>query len=207
MPSKLLHIGKVKLAAFSSLAAARKVLLSGEAATSLAAYLAARTVREKKTIRFICGDNRFDTYRVARYAKQMGMRPEDALRSILIARAFTAYQMTELVDRLDCARAGELVVISGPCSTFFDEDLSIVDAARLFYRMLWRITGLARSGMSLLLVQGQIPQNTRRSYFMKDLCRSCDVVLRLAGQYSFTLEHRRRVRLPQLAAIDQRLCD
>src|SRR3712207_7575481 len=48
---------------------------------------------------------------------------------------------------------GGLVVVSGPCATFLDEDVPIVDAARLFYRMLWRMAELAKEGMTLLLAQ------------------------------------------------------
>jgi hypothetical protein len=188
--------------AFASLAPARKVLLFGHGGYRLATYVIARAACERRQVRFICGDNRFNPYAVSRFAKSRGVRPEAALRSVLIARAFTAYQLSELVNRLDPSTT-DLVVISGPCSSFFDEDVSIADAARLFYRVLWRTLELANAAMTLLLVQGEVPVNTRRAYFLKDLCRASDVVLRLGSEHTFALENRRRVALPYLAALDR----
>jgi len=189
--------------AFASLSPARRVMLCGEGAFGLATYVTARAVCENRKVKIICGDNRFDPYRVARFAKSRGVRPEAALSSILIARAFTAYQFAELVARLDLCQSGNLVVISGPCSTFFDEDISFVDAARLFYRALWRVVELARAGMTLMLVQSQMPTSTRRAYFLKDLARACEVVLRLEGGHTFALENRGRAALPYIAALDR----
>lgn len=207
MASRILPIGMVQAAAFASLAPARKVIATGERATDLAASVMARTVSERKTVRLICGDNRFDPYAVARRAKRLGVRAEDALRSIRIARAFTAFQLTELIDRLSHNTSSELIVISGPCSTFFDEDIPLVDAARLFYRTLWRIVELARGSSTILLVQGAMPVSARRAYFLTDLCRASDIVLRLGGQHTFTLEHKGRLALPHLAAVDRLLSE
>lgn len=173
----------------ASLRSVGKLLLSGEqSADSLCMNITARAACAGQRVLFICGDNRFDPYAISRLAKTLGARPEDALRSILIARAFTAYQLSELVNRLDPGSPEGLVVISGPCSTFFDEDVSMVDSARLFYRMLWRIVELARGGMTLMLAQGSIEAPARRAYFLADLCRASEVVMHLGGRHNFTLE-------------------
>jgi hypothetical protein len=190
------------LAAYTSLAPTRKIVVSGESAGGLATYITARTVCEGKTVRVICGDNRFDPYAIARFARSKGLRAEDALRAILIARAFTSYQLVELVHRLDPAVHAGAVVITGPCSTFFDDDVPFVEAARLFYRMLWRVVELARSGMTMVLVQRELPRSPRRAYFLKDLAYAADVVLTCDGKHTFRLEHRRLDGLPRLAALD-----
>ena len=189
--------------AFSHLTPARKVMMVGERASGLATYTVARAACEGRPVQIVCGDNRFDPYAVVRFAKSRNVRPEAALSAIRIARAFTAYQVSELVKRLDPAEACEIVIITGPCSTFFDEDLSLVEAARLFYRMLWRIVELARQGMTLLMVQGPAPADSRRAYFLKDLCRASDVILHLGEVHTFRLEQRgRRSSVPRLAALD-----
>ncbi len=198
MFAKTLPISMAPSVAFGSLTPARKVMLCGEDAYGLAHYVTARVACERRQVRFICGDNRFDPYTISRFARSRKVRPEAALRSILIARAFTAYQLSELVNRLDPS-ISDLVIISGPCSTYFDEDVSIIDAARLFYRALWRIVELASGGMTLLLVQSEMPASTRRTHFLTDLCRASDVVLRLGGQHTFALENRQRFALPYLA--------
>jgi hypothetical protein len=202
MPSRTLPIEMAQSVAFASLAPARKLMLCDAGAHRLTTYVIARAACERQQVKVICGDNRFDPYAVARFAKSQGVRPAAALNSIRVARAFTAYQMVELINRLALDTLGELVVISGPCATFFDDDVALVDAARLFYRALWRIAELAGGGMTLLLAQSEIPANSRRTYFLTDLCRACDVVLRLGGKHTFALENRRRVALPYLAALD-----
>ena len=208
MPSKTLPISMAQTVAFSSLTPARKVMMVGERATALATHSIARAACEGRPVQVVCGDNRFDPYTVARFAKSKKVKPEAALSAIRIARAFTAYQVSELIKRLDPATSSEIVIISGPCSTFFDEDVSLVDAARLFYRVLWRIVELAREGMTLLMVQGQIPVDNRRAYFLTDLCRASDVVLHLGDVHTFRLEQRgRRRTLPRLAAIDYAAID
>jgi hypothetical protein len=199
MSSKTLPINMAQKVAFAALAPARKVIAVGGRARGLATYIIARAACEKRAVRVICGDNLFDPYRVSGLARRMKVRPEDALRSIRIARAFTAYQVAELVARLEAAAPQDLVVISGPCSTFFDDDVPFVDAARLFYRVLWQIVDLARGGMTLLLVQEQVPESARRAYFLTDLCRASDVALDLGAVHTFRLEHHNRVALPRLA--------
>ena len=202
MSLRVLPIGMAPTVALGAMAPQRKLMLTGESAHSLALQMTARAACSDKRILFICGDNRFDPHSVSRFAKSAGVSPEQALRSISIARAFTAYQMQELIGRLPLAPPAELVVISGPCSTFFDEDLSLVDAARLFYRSLWQMVDLARNGMALLIVQGEDLSQGRRGYFVADLCRASDVVLRLAGEHSFTIERHGPRPLAYLARID-----
>jgi hypothetical protein len=200
MSSKTLPINMAQSVAFASLAPARKVIAIGERARGLTMYVTARAACENRAVRIICGDNLFDPYAISCFAKRMRVRPEDALRSIRIARAFTAYQLAELVSRLDTAAPQDLVVISGPCSTFFDDDVPFVDAARLFYRVLWRVVELARGGMTLLLVQEQMPTSERRAYFLTDLSRASDVALHFGAVHTFRLEHHGRAEPPRLAA-------
>ena len=203
MPSRVLSIGMAPSVIFSSLTLPRKVLVCGDHASELATRIISRTVCRGRQVRFICGDNRFDPYAVARFAKQHKRRPQDALRSILIARAFTAYQLAELVNRLDPASPSHgVTIISGPCSLFLDEGLRMVEAARRFYRMLWRLVELSRSGMPLLLAQGPVPPNTRRAYFFTDLCRAADIILRYDALHTFTLEYGGRMSLALLKASD-----
>jgi hypothetical protein len=203
MAARILPIEMARSVALSSLSLSCKVLLSGdEGARSLALRITAGAACLNHRVRFICGDNRFDAYAIARLAKIAGVRAEIALSSIQIARAFTAYQLVELVERLEPDRGDDLIVVSGPCSPFFDEDLSHTDAARLFYRTLWRCVELARGGMKILLVQGKTAACQRRGYFLTDLSRLSDVVLRFNGETTFTLERRKRLSLPQIARFD-----
>jgi hypothetical protein len=151
---------------------------------------AAETACGREQVIYICGDNRFDPYAVARLAKQLRHRREDALNRILVARAFTGYQFEELVRRLTQNEVSGPVILSGICSAFLDEDIPHNDAARLFYRTLWRLAELAGRGLRFLLTESREITNTRRSHFLNDLYRASDFIFRLGGEHSFTLEMR-----------------
>lgn len=190
--------------ALSALASSRKVLMhGGEHTNSLMMEITARAACRRKPVRYICGDNRFDPYAIARFARLAGVDSYSVLDSILIARAFTAYQLVELVERLDNTPSNECLIISGPCSSFYDEDIPLIDAARLFYRMLWRLVDYSRSGKQVLMVQCYATPPARRAYFLTDICRLSDVVLQLSGEHTFTIERRMRLLLPQVAQVDE----
>jgi len=191
---RTLPIGSAPQAVRASLSPSRMVTLCGEQAWTLGVHLAAQLACESQQSLYLCGDNRFDPYAVARFAKSQQHGPPGALYAalgrILVARAFTAYQLDELIHRLNPDGGYAVVIISGICTAFYDEDVMHNDAARLFYRSLWRLADLSRKGLTLLLTQSEMPAHTRRAYFLTDLCRASNVVARLDGEHSFTLEHR-----------------
>jgi hypothetical protein len=195
---KSLPINLAPVVAFDALAPRRKVVLLGDGASGISYYIVARRACERMPVRIVCADNRFNPYAITRFAKLKGVRPADALGSILIARAFTAFQLVELIQGLD-AYANDFVVVTGICSAFFDEDLTHTDAARLFYRAYWKLHSIAQSGVSVLLVESSSLPIERRRYFLTDLLQSSEVVLSLTGKATFTLEQRfSKVKLNRL---------
>lgn len=193
------------LAVNALLSPARRVTLYGARASSLSLHYAAETACEKKPVVFICGDNRFDPYTVARLARQFHHRQEEALNRILVARAFTGFQFNELIQRLNPNEVVGPVIISGICSTFMDEDLSHNDSARLFYRVLRRLAELAGRGMSFLLCESQEIAGTRRAHFLKDLYKASNFIFHLDGEHSYTLEMPNYRPLYQLASTERQL--
>jgi len=160
------------------LPAVRMVTLYGNKATRLGILLAGLAACDGLRPLYLCGDNCFDPYSVAALAKTREQSPENILARVLVARAFTAYQLDELVSHLDLADGYHLVVISGICTPFFDEDVTMVEAARLFYRMVGKVIDLSRAGMNLLLTQVEPVKDNGRGYFLKDLCRKSNAALR-----------------------------
>ena len=188
---RTLPISSAPRAARALILPSRMVTICGDQAWSLGVYLAAQMACECEQSLYLCGDNRFDPYAVTRCARAQQKSPEEALGRIFVSRAFTAYQLDELIHRLNPESFYGVVIVSGFCATFFDEDVTHNDAARLFYRSLCRLRDLSREGLTLLFTQSEIPKRTQRAYFLTDLCRASDVVMRLEGERSFTLEHRR----------------
>ncbi len=178
----------------ASILPSRMVTVYGGQASILCVHIAALMACECKPSLFLCSDNRFDPYAVARLARSQQKNPEEALGRILVTRAFTAYQLDELIHRLDLPKTVEdaygVVVVSGVCTAFLDEDITHTDAARLFYRSLWRLRDLSRGGLALLLAQSETPKNPPRAHFLTDLFRASSEVIRLEGGPAFTPEHR-----------------
>jgi len=162
---------------------ARRALIWGtgdvyDAASTVAAFAAHRGA----SVTVVDGANAFDPYMVSRYAVRCGLDPAEVLRRVQIARAFTCYQLaTLLCERLVAAPQGEpaLVVLLGPCTTFFDENVPLKDAHLLFQRMLRRMGELSASGLLLFMAQSLHPMNRRRGHLLRSLFRSADVALEL----------------------------
>ena len=183
----------------ASIIPSQMVTIYGSRAPALGVHLAAQLACEYKPSLYLCGDNLFDPYAVARCARSQGENPEEALGRILVTRAFTAYQLDELIHRLEfpppqktMPKAGEdacgVVIVSGICTAFLDEEITHTDAARLFYRSLWRLRELSREGLTLLLTQSETPNLPNRAHFLPDLFRASNVVIRLKGERSNTPE-------------------
>jgi len=198
-----LPISSAPTAMRAALLPARRVTLLGAPACMLGFQYAAQAASENQTVVYLCGDNRFDVYAVARHARAQGCDATAVLQRILIARAFTAYQLAELLARIEPNQIAGPVIVSGLCTAFFDEDLSHTEAARLFYRTLWRVIALAQAGLALLLLEAATAPSSRRAHFLTDLERASNVIIRFDGKQGCTLERRSLNAKPYLPALPE----
>jgi hypothetical protein len=198
-------LSSAPLAVNALLSPTRRVTLYGPGADSLGLRYAAEAACGREQVIFICGDNRFDPYAVARLAKRLRHSREEALSRILVARAFTGYQFEELVRRLNPDEVAGPVILSGICSAFLDEDIPHNDAARLYYRTLWLLAELAGRGLAILLTESREIAGARRAHFLADLYRASNFIFRLDGGHSFTLEMRIYRPLPYPASMEKAL--
>jgi len=182
---RTLPISSAPRAVRAAILPSQMVTVYGGQAPALGVHLAAQLACEEKPSLYLCGDNHFDPYAVVRCARAQRKNPEEALGRILVARAFTAYQLDELIHRLPKTTDKNLlygvVIVSGICTSFLDEDITHTDAARLFYRSLWRLRELSRKGLPLLLTQSETPNHPQRAHFLTDLFRASHTVIRLEG--------------------------
>jgi hypothetical protein len=121
-------------------------------------YFLPRLLAEGKQVLCLDGANRFDPLLVARLARrggvarrsgqaqQQGMAAEEFNRRIRVARAFTCFQLTELLVRvprfLEKFAADALIVTALP-DLYFDEDVRDRDAAVAFRHALDALRALA----------------------------------------------------------------
>jgi hypothetical protein len=174
---------------------ARSAILWGDAYVArIAARTAAAAVNSGVAVAIIDGALAFDVITVAAYAQARRIPPERFLRQIHIARAFTCHQLaTLLCERLDPLLAIQpvgLVVLLGPCTTFFDENVPFKDVFLLFQRVLGKIVALREHGPLLLIAQELDGHRTRRTLFARELVKAVELGIRV-----YTAEGRRHVQL------------
>lgn len=113
----------------------------------LSHYLLSRVLLEGKRVLYFDGANHFDPLLLTRLARQRGADMRTFNRSIRVARAFTCFQLTELLRRaprlLEKFPANIAVVTALP-ELYFDEDVREPDAIASFrqaLRALWQLAG------------------------------------------------------------------
>jgi hypothetical protein len=174
---------------------ARSALLWGDASVArIAVRTAAAAVNHGIAVAVIDGAMAFDVAAIAADAQARRVPPERFLRRIYIARAFTCHQVaTLLCERLDALLASQqvgFVILLGPCTTFFDENVPFKDAFLLFQRVLSKIAALCACGPLLLMAQGLDGYRTRRTLFVRELVKAVELGIRVS-----TAEGRRHVQL------------
>ena len=102
-------------------------------------YFLPRLLAEGKQVLCLDGANRFDPLLIARLARQRGREVAEFNRRIRVARAFTCFQLTELlvrVPRLLEKFAADALVVTALPDLYFDEDVRERDAGVSFRHAL-----------------------------------------------------------------------
>jgi hypothetical protein len=173
----------------------RSAIVWGDANVArIAARTAAAAVSHGVAVAVIDAAMAFEVTAITAYAQARRVPPERFLRHIHIARAFTCYQVaTLLCERLDPLLASQqvgLVILLGPCTTFFDENVPFKDAFLLFQRVLGKLEALCAHGPLLLMVQGLDSYQTRRTLFVRELVKAVELGIRVS-----TVAGRRHIQL------------
>jgi hypothetical protein len=97
-----------------------------------------------QNVRVFDGGNRFDGYFVARLARRMCTHPHTAMESIRLSRAFTCFQLAELIEN---APAGaDPIFVLDLLTTFYDESVPLRDTERLLATTVAHLKRLAAAG-------------------------------------------------------------
>ncbi len=108
-------------------------------------YFLPRLLAEGKQVLCLDGANRFDPLLIARLARQRGREVAEFNRRIRVARAFTCFQLTELlvrVPRLLEKFAADALVVTALPDLYFDEDVRERDAGVAFRHALEALRAL-----------------------------------------------------------------
>ena len=131
-------------------------LAEREAMLKIAAILALRG-----PVHVLDGGNGFDAFKVARHIRRQTPRLTETLNRILVARAFTCYQVITLFEQTPATRTPQLVL--DMLSTFSDESVSVAEGIRLLKLAVGHLRRLRHLGPVMVGIKPP-PQPERRAF-------------------------------------------
>jgi hypothetical protein len=112
------------------------------------------------------------------------LRPEQVLSRVWVARAFTCHQLVQLVqENLPVELAGvekALVILLGPCSLFYDEQVPLAERRRLFRSLMGGLAQIKQQA-ALWFLQPTLPPQVANQHFGRLLARLADQVIRIGA--------------------------
>jgi hypothetical protein len=102
-------------------------------------YFLPGAILQGKQVLCVDGANRFDPLLIARFARERKLESAEFGRSIRIARAFTCFQLTELLVRLPRLLQtfpAQIVIVTALPDLYFDEDIRERESISSFRRAL-----------------------------------------------------------------------
>ena len=116
--------------------------------------------------------NSFSAFRAARYARRQTHLSSDVLERILVARAFTCYQVLTLLRQTPATADPKLIM--GLLDTFTDENVSLDESLRLLQVVVGELDRLKRKASVAVSVSR--PPQPSRSVLVEYLVQAADRV-------------------------------
>jgi hypothetical protein len=146
-------------------------------------YFLPRLLAEGKQVLCLDGANRFDPLLIARLARQRGIATGEFNRRIRVARAFTCFQLTELLVRvprfIEKFAADALIVTALP-DLYFDEDVRDRDAAVAFRHALDALQALRPLPLGVAVFTDATSQQTPRRAMFTQVAAQANELWRFA---------------------------
>ncbi len=144
-------------------------------------YFLPRLIARGKPVLCLDGANRFDPLLIARFSRTGGSDAAVFNQHVRVARAFTCFQLTELLVRmprwLEQFPARALVVTALP-DLYFDEDVREGEATASFRRALEALENLRRLPLATAVFSDATAFPTPRKKFFAQLLAQADRVSR-----------------------------
>ncbi len=163
----------------------RGVLLWGDHLRGLAAAAAAWGVARGAQVLVVDAANRFDPHQLVRESAHRHLPPGEALSRVRVARAFTSHQLVRLLKETFPAHLapGSLVLVLGPVSLFYDEQVPLQERRRLFRELVGLQAGI-KTRAALLLLQPRLPRAAANRHVGRLLAPVLDSLVEVEGPES-----------------------
>src|SRR5205814_6799432 len=169
----------------------------------LSHYFLPRLLLAKKQILYLDGANQISPLLLARFARERGLEPSNVNSLIRVARAFTCFQLTELVRRvpktLEKFPADVLIVTALP-DLYFDEDVRDSGARASFEHALEGLRNVAPLRLSIAVFSDATSFKTKRRDFFQRLRTQADHAVKVESTPENKLSFSREKNTPLLPA-------
>ena len=169
----------------------------------LSHYFLPRLLFAKKQILYLDGANQISPLLLARFARERGLDSSSVNSLIRVARAFTCFQLTELVRRvpktLEKCPADVLIVTALP-DLYFDEDVQDRPARASFEHALEGLQQLAPLQLPIAVFSDVTSFKTKRHDFFKKLRNQADHIVKVESDSESSLSFTREKDTPLLSA-------
>src|SRR5271154_391748 len=148
----------------------------------LSHYFLPRILLHQKRILYLDGANQISPLLIARFARGRGLEPSVFNNLIRIARAFTCFQLTELIRRVPKELAkfsADVLIVTALPDLFFDEDVQDRPARASFEHALEGLEAIAQLPISIAVFSDVTSFKTKRRDFFPKLCKQARHVLKV----------------------------
>jgi len=161
----------------------------------LSHYFLPRILLNQGRVLYLDGANQISPLLIARFARERGLEPSAFNTLIRVSRAFTCFQLTELIRRVPKvlgAFAADVLIVTALPDLFFDEDVRDREARASFDHALEGLQEIAMLPISIAVFSDATSFKTKRLDFFQQLCKHASHVLKVEArpdsELSFTCE-------------------
>ena len=169
----------------------------------LSHYFLPRLLLNQKRVLYLDGANQISPLLIAQFARERGLEPSVMNGFIRIARAFTCFQLTELIRRVPKVLSTfpvEVLMVTALPDLFFDEDVQDSPARASFEHALEGLRELAPLRLSIAVFSDATSFKTKRRDFFPRLRNQADNIVKVEPGRESSLSFTREKNTPLLSA-------
>lgn len=168
----------------------------------LSHYFLPPILLNQKRVLYLDGANQISPLLIARFARERGIEPSALNGLIRIARAFTCFQLTELIRRVPKVLrtfSADVLIVTALPDLYFDEDVQDRPARASFEHALEGLRELAPLPLSVAVFSDATSFKTKRRDFFQKLRNLADHILKVEPGPQSSLSFAREKDTPLLS--------
>jgi hypothetical protein len=149
----------------------------------LSHYFLPRILANQGRVLYLDGANQISPLLIARFARERGEGPAAFNRLIRVARAFTCFQLTELIERSGVFLRdfpADILIVTALPDLFFDEDVKDREARASFDRALEGLRAISTEPIAVAVFSDATSFKTPRKNLFQQLKNHADHVVKVS---------------------------